>query len=70
MNSIQLRILAMFAAAALLAHAQVSSVQSFQIHVVDPAYTGFPAWIYAIEFPLEIYASECNQDRRRLAQPL
>src|SRR5271156_4237975 len=37
------------------AHAQVSNVQKFQIHVTDPAYTGLPVWIYAeLGFPLEI----------------
>lgn len=37
------------------AHAQASSVQKFQIHVTDPAYTGLPVWIYAeLDFPLEI----------------
>ncbi|HZV90279.1 MAG TPA: hypothetical protein VFF95_22215 [Candidatus Binatus sp.] len=37
------------------AHAQTLSVQKFQIHVTDPAYTGLPVWIYAeLGFPLEI----------------
>lgn len=58
MNSMQvprILILAMFGAAALLAHAQVASVQNFQIHVTDPAYTGLPVWIYAdLSFPLGI----------------
>jgi hypothetical protein len=47
----------MSAAAALSsAHAQVSSVQNFQIHVTDPAYAGLPLWIYAeLSFPLEIH---------------
>jgi hypothetical protein len=37
------------------AHAQVSNVQKFQIHVTDPAYTGLPIWINAeLRFPLEI----------------
>jgi hypothetical protein len=60
MSSIQLPrilILAMFAAAALSsAHAQVSSVQNFQIHVTNPTYAGLPVWIYAeLSFPLEIH---------------
>ena len=59
MRSIQVRrilTLAMFATATLSsAHAQVSSVQKFQIRVTDPAYTGLPVWINAdLSFPLEI----------------
>lgn len=48
--------MAMVVAAALpSAHAQASSVQKFQIHVTEPAYTGLPVWIYAdLSFPLEI----------------
>jgi hypothetical protein len=60
MNLIQVRrilLLAMFAtAAASPAHAQVSSVQSFQIRLTNPAYAGLPVWIYAeLNFPLEIH---------------
>lgn len=60
MHSIQVpRVLtlAMFATAALSsARAQTSSVQNFQIHVIDPAYAGLPVWIYAeLRYPLEIH---------------
>lgn len=60
MHSIQVHrilTLAMFATAALSsARAQESSVQKFQIHVTDPAYTGLPVWIYAeLNPPLEIH---------------
>ena len=38
------------------AHPQVSTVQKFQIHMTDPAYTGLPIWIYAeSSLPLEIH---------------
>jgi len=60
MEAIQARrifTVAFLAAAALSsAHAQISSVQKFQIHVTEPAYTGLPVWIYAeLSFPLEIH---------------
>jgi len=35
---------------------QVSSVQNFQVHVTDPAYTGLPVWVYAdFSSPLKIH---------------
>ena|SRR5215831_2732557 len=38
------------------AYPQVSTVQKFQIHLTDPAYTGLPIWVYAeSSFPLEIH---------------
>src|SRR5437899_9479692 len=60
MNAIQARrilTLAFLAIAALSsAHAQMSDVQKFQIHMTDPTYTGLPIWIYAeSSFPLEIH---------------
>jgi hypothetical protein len=60
MDGIQIRrmlVVAFLATASLRsAYPQVSSVQKFQIHMTDPAYTGLPVWIYAeSSFPLEIH---------------
>ncbi len=36
-------------------HSQDSPVKGFQIHVTEPAYTGFPIWIQAdLTFPQEV----------------
>jgi hypothetical protein len=58
--------LALLATVAYSTSAQVPRVQTFQIHITDPAYTGLPVWIYAeLNFPLEIrYPYREDQSRR------